>query len=127
MLSRSAEYAIAALIFLAKQPPGELRGAQEIAAETEIPLPYLWKILKQLTASKLVRSFKGVKGGYELARASRRITVRHVLAAVAHQVPLSACILNSSACDEKRPCPLHKDWTTFCEGLDRTTLADLSR
>ena len=82
MLSRSAEYAISALKYLAQQPPGQLCGAREIAAETGVPLHYLWKVLKELRDSKIVRSFKGVKGGYELARPSRRITMRDVLATV---------------------------------------------
>jgi Rrf2 family protein len=78
MFSRSTEYAITALKFLAQQPAGSLSGAGKIAAGTRIPLPYLWKLLKSLSDEGLVRSFKGVRGGYELARSAKDITIRDV-------------------------------------------------
>ncbi|MBV9610531.1 MAG: Rrf2 family transcriptional regulator, partial [Acidobacteria bacterium] len=81
MFSRSAGYAVQALTYLAGQPSGKLAGAREIAEATQIPMPFLWKILRNLARKKLVRSFKGVCGGYELARAAERISVSEVLAA----------------------------------------------
>ena len=70
MFSRSAGYAVQALAYLAGQPSGKLTGAREIATATHIPMPFLWKILRNLSRTKLVRSFKGVRGGYELARSA---------------------------------------------------------
>jgi DNA-binding IscR family transcriptional regulator len=55
MFSHSTEYAIQALTYLAQQPAGSLSRAGEIAAETQIPLPYLRKLLKNLTDERLVR------------------------------------------------------------------------
>ncbi|MCI0626445.1 MAG: Rrf2 family transcriptional regulator, partial [Acidobacteria bacterium] len=67
LFSRTAEYAIRAMAFLALQKPGKLTGAREISEAERIPIPFLWKILQLLTRRKLVRSFKGIRGGYELA------------------------------------------------------------
>jgi len=57
MFSRSAGYAVQALTYLAAQPSGKLTGAREIAETLQIPMPFLWKILRNLTRKKLVRSF----------------------------------------------------------------------
>jgi Rrf2 family iron-sulfur cluster assembly transcriptional regulator len=127
MFSRSTEYAIQALKYLARQPAGRLSGAREIAAATHIPQPYLWKLLKCLTDERLVRSFKGVIGGYELARSPKDITIRDMWVAIPKGPYILGCVLSSSDCDEKRPCLLHKGWKSFCGQLDKTTLADLVR
>ena len=79
MFSRSTEYAIRAMAVLAQQPSGTLCGAREIAESADIPRPFLWKILQNLTHKKLLRSFKGVRGGYELSRPARRITVLDII------------------------------------------------
>ena len=71
MFSRTSGYAIQALTHLAGQPSGKLVGATEMAITLGIPKPFLWKILRRLSQKKLVRSFKGVRGGYELARPAR--------------------------------------------------------
>lgn len=130
MFSRSAEYAIRALTFLAAQQPGKLSGAREIAEAEDIPMPFLWKILQKLAAKKLVRSFRGVRGGYELARPSQRITLHKILKELGEAEALERCILGFAQCREKHPCPLHILWAEHRKSLTRelrsTTLSDLS-
>jgi Rrf2 family iron-sulfur cluster assembly transcriptional regulator len=130
MFSRSAEYAIRALTFLAAQEPGKLSGAREIAEAESIPMPFLWKILQKLVAKNLVRSFRGVRGGYELARPAQRITLDKVLREMGESQTLERCILGFAQCRKKDPCPLHALWSERREELSgvlrTTTLADLS-
>lgn len=131
MFSRSAGYAIQALTYLAAQPPGKLTGAREIAEEAQIPVPFLWKILRNLSQKKLVRSFKGVRGGYELARAAEKISVTQVLAASPDARHADYCVLGLDQCNESAPCPLHESWKTVRSQIDdllkETSLADLAR
>ena len=130
MFSRSAGYAVQALAYLATQPPGRLIGAREIARATQIPMPFLWKILRNLSRKKLVRSFKGVRGGYELARAAERISVRQILEAAHDRGRLANCVLGLGPCDERHPCVLHDSWTDVRTRMDsfleETTLAELA-
>ncbi len=131
MLSRSAGYSVQALTYLARQPSGKLTGAREIAAASRIPMPFLWKILRNLSQQKLVRSFKGVRGGYELARPAERISVNEILAATPDHDLLTACVLGLAECDENDPCPFHGSWKKVRSDIEdlmkRTTLADLVR
>ena len=131
MFSRSAGYAVQALTYLAEQPPGKLAGAREIAMATRIPMPFLWKILRHLSRKKLVRSFKGVRGGYELARSAERISVEQILQAAQNHEHFRPCIFGLQTCDEQCPCPLHDSWIAIRRDLDRllatTTLAALAK
>jgi len=131
MFSRSAGYAVQALAYLATQSPGRLTGAREIAEATRIPMPFLWKILRNLSRKKLVRSFKGVRGGYELARSADGITIMQILQASNNQEALSDCVLGLGPCQERRPCVLHNAWAEQRERMDAlfasTSLSELAR
>ena len=131
MFSRSSGYAVQALTYLAAQPSGKLVGAKEMATKLEIPRPFLWKILRKLSEKKLVRSFKGVRGGYELARPARSTRVSEVLAAGRDGDQMGLCVLGLDKCEEHDPCPLHLQWESLRKQMEArfqvTTLADLVR
>lgn len=130
MFSRSSGYAIQSLTYLAEQPSGKLVGAREMAVKLGIPMPFLWKILHKLSEQKLVRSFKGVRGGYELARPAHAIHVSEVLAAGRERDHMTSCLLGLADCSDQDPCPLHSHWKRLradIEGtLKNTSLADLA-
>jgi Rrf2 family protein len=85
MFSRSTGYSIEALTYLAGQPSGKLTGAREISAAARVPMPFLSKLLRNLSRHKLLRSFKGVRGGYELARPAEKVTIGEILAATSDE------------------------------------------
>jgi len=131
MFSRSSGYAIQALTYLASQPSGRLVGAREIATSLDIPMPFLWKILRKLSQQKLVRSFKGVRGGYELARPASSIRMGEILQIGHDNHTGGKCVLGLSLCNEAQPCPLHAHWKDIRELIERriksTRLSDLAR
>jgi len=130
VFSRTAEYALRALAFLALQPPGQRAGAREISEAENIPMPFLWKILQSLTRRRLVRSFKGIHGGYELARPAGSINLSSVVNATDGADFRDQCVLGLPECDNNNPCPLHEQWKQIRNGmiqmLDRTSLSDLA-
>ncbi len=131
LFSKTVEYSVRAMTFLAMQPPGKLTGAREIAEAEAIPMPFLWKILHTLRRRRLIRSFKGIHGGYELAQPAENITLNDILTATDGYDLTSACVLGLPECDDRNPCPLHDAWKGIRETLDdmlrHTSLADLAR
>lgn len=131
LFSRSAEYAIRAVTFLARQPSGKLTGAREISEAEQIPMPFLWKILQNLARRKLIRSFKGLRGGYELARPAEQITLDAIVLVTDGGGVTENCVLGLPQCGEENPCPLHPAWkeirTRLTAMLEENTLADLAR
>jgi Rrf2 family protein len=81
MLSSTGEYALRAVAFLASQD-GVPRTAQEIAAETQVPAGYLAKVLQQLARAGVVRSQRGLGGGFALTRPPEGLSVLEVVNAV---------------------------------------------
>jgi Rrf2 family protein len=129
MFPRSSGYALLALTHLASQPSGRLVGARQIASAANIPAPFLWKVLRDLSRRKLVRSFKGVRGGYELAKSAERITVLEVIEKTAAH-DRNRCTLGLPTCTEQRPCPLDAAWkacrSEMLASLRTLTVADVA-
>lgn len=131
VFSNSTEYAIRAVTYLALLPAGTLAGARDISRAENIPMPFLWKILQKLSRRKLVRSFKGLRGGYELARPADHITLQDLVAATNGDELEGNCILGLAHCDESKPCQLHDQRkgirTQMLAMLEKTTVAELAR
>ena len=81
-ITKNADYAIVLLAQIAKCADGALHSARELSEETHIPLPTVSKLLKALTHGSLLNSHRGIKGGYNLAREAREISIAEIISAV---------------------------------------------
>jgi Rrf2 family protein len=81
MWSRTAEYALRAMVYLSVRSP-ETCTTHEIAAATQVPKAYLSKVLQLLARSNLVQSHRGLRGGISLAKPPDQTTVHEIIAAV---------------------------------------------
>ncbi len=79
MFDLSSQYAIRAVLHLARLEPGTLVQAHVLAKELDLPAPYLSKILQQLVKDGLTVSRKGPSGGFALAKPSAEIRVFDVV------------------------------------------------
>jgi Rrf2 family protein len=117
------------MTFLALLPPGRLAGAKEIAEAEKIPIAFLWKILQTLARRRLIRSFKGVRGGYELGHPPDQLTLNMIVEATDSAVRVDNCVLGLPSCSDDNACPLHDTWKDvrgrMLDMLHRNTLADL--
>lgn len=77
-ISAAEEYGLRCLLQLARRPPGQLVTGREIARGEALSLEYVEKLLARMSRAGLVRSLRGVKGGYVLARPAGEITVGEV-------------------------------------------------
>jgi Rrf2 family protein len=78
-LTTRSEYALLALIYLARHDSAELASGESIALEQGIPQNYLRQILLALKRSHYVLSTKGQHGGYRLAKPANAITVAEIV------------------------------------------------
>ena len=110
IFSKATGYGIRALAYLARQREGGLCGLQEIAEHEHIPPIYLRKVLGELRRHRLLRSVKGIHGGYELARSAETITLWEVFRVLEPDPYLDACVLGRGLCNHEASCALHDDW-----------------
>lgn len=81
-ISRSTGYGLLAAGYLVKNKDKGAVLSQDIAKEYNIPLEYLLKILQQLVRANVLRSKRGPRGGFSLARPPQKITMLQVIEAV---------------------------------------------
>ena len=110
IFSKATSYGIRALAYIASQPEPRLLGLQEIAAHEEIPPAYLRKILGELRRHRLLRSVKGIHGGYELGRSADEITLWEVFKVLEPDPYMDTCILGNKVCTPEAACAFHDDW-----------------
>jgi Rrf2 family protein len=106
MLSRTVEYALRAVVALGAARGDPLTTGQ-IAAQAQIPVGYLSKILQVLGRAGLVAAHRGPGGGFRLARPPGELTVLDVIQAVDPLQRIERCPLKLAA-HEHRLCPLHR-------------------
>ena len=90
-ISRKADYAIRALIYVAAINGRRTCSINEIAENEKIPREYLAKILKELTQKGFLSSYKGVNGGYKMAKNREGISFLDILEATQGPFVLSSC------------------------------------
>ena len=110
ILSKATSYGIRALAYMASQPEHRLLGLQEIAAHEGIPPAFLRKILGELRRHRLLRSVKGIHGGYELGRPPKEITLWEVFRVLEPDPYMDTCILGNKVCSPESACAFHDDW-----------------
>jgi len=81
-ISAKTDYAIRAAAQLATHPPDTWVKTESVSVTQNIPLPFLLNILAELRTAAIVRSRRGVEGGYQLAKPADKITVADVIRAV---------------------------------------------
>ena len=132
-VSTRGDYASRALLSLAlheeQSGPTTVR---DIAERTGLPQPYLEQILLALKGAGLVRSKRGVGGGYVLARSPAEINLAEILRAVDGPIVLGdfGDPHTDGACDHEGQCVLLSLWHTIGdemrERLETFTLADVA-
>jgi Rrf2 family protein len=81
-VSRSTGYALLAVGYIAKHQGDGVVLSQDISRQYDIPLEYLLKILQQLVRANVLRSKRGPRGGFSLAKAPNKITMLEIIEAV---------------------------------------------
>lgn len=128
MISRTAEYALRAIVCLADQK-GNALTTQQIAEFTRVPAGYLSKVLQALGRAELVVSQRGLHGGFSLGAAPEDISVLDVINAVDPIQRIRKCPLGVKAHADGKLCPLHRRIDNAMEMVEQafgaTTMAEL--
>lgn len=110
LLSVTAEYALRAVLVLARDASRPMR-ADEVAAVIGAPRNYLAKTLNSLAKSGIVSSTRGPLGGFSLAVEPDRLTVAHIAAVFDPSAATRMCLLRNHLCDPANPCSAHARWS----------------
>lgn len=131
MFSKTCEYGIKAMIFVAqKSKDGSRVGIKEIAKGTAAPEHFIAKIMQELSRKKLVHSIKGPNGGFYMDQVDLRTSLADIVTALDGNAIYSDCVLGLKTCNEKKPCPVHDQYRDIKKNLlkmiEENTIGDFN-
>lgn len=128
-LSQTAEHALRAVLFLARQPEGTRVPAEAIAKALDAPRNYLSKTLGLLAREGLITGARGPTGGFRLERRPSELTLAEVVAPFEESGGVKMCLEGGRVCDGRSPCGVHARWTAVRQAarapMEETVIADL--
>ncbi len=111
MFSKTCEYAIRAMIYIAGiSKRGAKISIKEIAREIDAPEHYIAKILQDLCKNGLLLSLKGPTGGFYLDENSLQCSLAEIVKVIDGYKLYNGCALGLPVCSENMPCPLHNQF-----------------
>jgi Rrf2 family protein len=116
-ITRQADYAVRAVLYLARLEPTQRAATSQVAKEQRIPPSFLAKIISQLSIAGLLHTSRGARGGVTLAREPKEITLLEVIEAIDGPIMLNECVNGNGTCNFDDDCPLRPVWCDAQEEL----------
>ncbi len=116
-ITRQADYAIRAVLYLTSLGDGQRAATSTVAQKQHIPPSFLAKIISQLSIAGLLHTSRGARGGVTLARDPHDISLLDVVEAIDGPILLNECVGDPGDCTYQDDCPLHPIWDEAQEAL----------
>lgn len=116
-VTRKAEYAIRAVLYLSSKKPNTKVMTREISESMNIPKQFLAQVMISLSNHGLVRAIRGAKGGFVLAKKPSSINLLETIEAVEGNFFLNDCLVSQNNCTCKNVCPVEDVWQDAQQAL----------
>ena len=130
-ITRQADYALRAVIEVATLEDDERMPTAIIAERQKIPLPFLAKIVSQLSVKGVLEATRGAGGGVRLARDAHSITMRDVIEAIDGPITVNRCAIDPDSCEFSDTCAVCEVFgdarSVLVERLESTNFDQLSQ
>lgn len=117
-LSKTSEYSLRILIFMAKEP-SLLYTAKQLVKELNVSDKYLRRLMTDLSKSGFIRSVQGRDGGYTFTKSINDIFLYDVIDSVEGMDKLNGCLLGFEKCSCTNPCAMHENWKEVRADLNK--------
>lgn len=128
-LTRGSDYGLRGMVFMARQPVGQVCLVSQVAAAEELPESYLAKIFQDLARNRLLMSHRGAKGGFSLVSEPEEVNLLQIIEAVEGPIALAPCLDVREGCERIEICEIYETLDSaqaqMTLVLKNTTLADL--
>jgi Rrf2 family protein len=114
-ITRQADYAIRAVLYISKLGQNQRAATSQIAQEQHIPPSFLAKIISQLSIAGVLQTSRGARGGVMLAKAPDEISLLDVVESIDGPIALNECVNDEQGCTFGEECPLRSIW---CDAQD---------
>lgn len=97
-LNQATDYAFRIILYFSTLPAGTKVSGTELSQNQHIPKRFLLKIMRNLIAAEIIKSYRGVDGGFALQRTPSAITLFDIIEAVEGEPELLRCLPNMEHC-----------------------------
>jgi len=129
-LSKLTDYGIVLMTAMAAEPE-RVFSAPELAQSASLESPTASKVLKILSKSGLIQSFRGAHGGYSIAGKPEQISVADVITAMEGPIGMTECSVHDGLCAQESVCSVRSNWRRISSAietaLDDVTLEEMTR
>ncbi|MBI5098316.1 MAG: Rrf2 family transcriptional regulator [Nitrospirae bacterium] len=108
-VTRKADYAIRCVLYLSRHVE-RVASVEEISGEMSVPRTFLAKILQRLLKTGIVKSIRGVKGGFQLAKKPQDINLLEVIETIQGSSAANICAIDKRLCKLSNTCSVHPVW-----------------
>ncbi len=116
MFSKTCEYALRALIYIAQHSKnGNRIGIKDISKGINSPEYFIAKILQDLSRKGFVQSAKGPNGGFYMQ--NQEITIADIVREIDGDKLFKGCGLGLEECSELHPCPIHDQFKSIRQNI----------
>jgi len=121
MLSKTCEYALRAIVYIALQSEsGKLVRLKDITDRLVIPAHFLGKIMQVLVKQRILGSTKGPNGGFYIPEKTFVMPVIEIIKIIDGTQVFEKCGLGQELCSHEKPCVFHVDFKLFRDGIHQT-------
>lgn len=128
-LTRGSDYGLRGMVYMARQPVGQVCLVSQVAAAEDLPESYLAKIFQDLARNRLLMSHRGAKGGFSLVSEPEEVNLLQIIEAVEGPIALAPCLDVREGCERIKICEIYEALDSaqaqMTLVLKTTTLADL--
>lgn len=124
-INQESDYAFRIILMLCKEGLDNKLDAKSLSEQGSIPLRFLLKLTRKLTQAGIVKSYRGVNGGYAITKDPKDITLKDVVEAIQGPIIINRCIYDKEACSANKTghCSIHK---ALCN-IQNTMLNELNK
>lgn len=129
--NQATDYAFRVILHLASVPKDVIVNSQTIAEEQNIPVGFLQKIMRSLTKGEIVKSYRGIDGGFTLAKLPQDISILDIVSIMEGPIDLQRCLKDNHSCSKgcAPQCPVHAALAViqhdFIQALGKVTFAGM--
>ena len=120
-ISTKGRYGLRILIDLATHDPVKPRLLRDIAQSQQISEKYISRLVLDLRRAKLIRSVRGVNGGFHLMKPPEKITLLEIMETMEGPVSVVECVHSPAKCNRNELCPTRDIWVQLNDGIRELT------
>ena len=130
-INQESDYAFRIILMLSKEGLDNKLDAKFLSEKGSIPLRFLLKLTRKLIQAGIVKSYRGINGGYAITREPKYITLKDVVEAIQGPIMITRCTYDKETCSANKGnhCSIHKALcniqNTMIHELVKVTFEDL--